>query len=365
MITIKNKTDKNIDTMKWLGLNPSECLFFDIETTGFSAMNSQLYLIGAVYHDSTGWNSIQWFADTFSSEEEILLEFFNFTKDYRYIISFNGDGFDIPYLTKKALSFGIESTFEALTSIDIFKAVKLFKTLLNLENNKQKSIEKFLGIKREDKYNGGELIEVYQQYLRSKSSELYNLLILHNAEDISGMPDILPIMAYGRLTDTSYCGINVPDAALTELNCDTENEEAVFTIHTDAAFPKPLKLSTRTKYLSLAENTATLRIRMYNGELKHFYPNYRDYYYLPKEDTAIHKSVAGYVDKNFREKAKAANCYTRMNGLFLPQHETIIEPVLCREYRDRETYFPYTEDFAADKDLACRYALHITSALIK
>ena len=40
--------------------------------------------------------------------------------------------------------------------------------------------------------------------------------------------------------------------------------------------------------------------------LKYFYDNYKDYFYLPKEDTAIHKSVATYVDKDFRQKAKTA-----------------------------------------------------------
>ena len=45
-----------------------------------------------------------------------------------------------------------------------------------------------------------------------------------------------------------------------------------------------------------------LLVIIYQGELKHFYPNYREYYYLPHEDRAIHKSVALYVDRNFRTK---------------------------------------------------------------
>ena len=53
---------------------------------------------------------------------------------------------------------------------------------------KQKSIEQFLGLAREDKYNGGQLIEVYREYLMTHESFLYDLLILHNEDDLKGMP---------------------------------------------------------------------------------------------------------------------------------------------------------------------------------
>ena len=68
--------------------------------------------------------------------------------------------------------------------------------MLGLENLKQKSIERFLGIAREDKYNGGQLIEVYGEYLQTHSELLKHLLILHNEDDLKGMPQILPILAY-------------------------------------------------------------------------------------------------------------------------------------------------------------------------
>lgn len=39
-----------------------------------------------------------------------------------------------------------------------------------------KSIEAFLGIDREDKYSGGELINVYYEYLAQKDDEKLSLL---------------------------------------------------------------------------------------------------------------------------------------------------------------------------------------------
>ena len=61
-----------------------------------------------------------------------------------------------------------------------------------------------------------------------------------------------------------------------------------------------------------------MRVPVLQGSLKYFYPDYRNYYYLPEEDRAIHKSVGCYVDSRFREKAKPDTCYVRKEGLFLP-----------------------------------------------
>ena len=69
---------------------------------------------------------------------------------------------------------------------------------------KQKSIEQFLGVHREDKYNGGQLIEVYRDYLHTHEKSLFDLLILHNADDLRGMPSILPILNYADLFESDF-----------------------------------------------------------------------------------------------------------------------------------------------------------------
>ena len=59
--------------------DPDDFLFLDIETTGLTPETAQIYLIGALSHtEDTGWTLRQWFADSLSSEEEILRAFFSF-----------------------------------------------------------------------------------------------------------------------------------------------------------------------------------------------------------------------------------------------------------------------------------------------
>ena len=69
---------------------------------------------------------------------------------------------------------------------------------------KQKSIEAFLGVSREDKFSGGQLIQVYRDYLATRESFMYDLLILHNEDDMKGMPSILPILNYADMKDSTF-----------------------------------------------------------------------------------------------------------------------------------------------------------------
>ena len=53
-------------------------LFFDIETTGFSALTSRLYLIGCTYFSCGQWQLIQWFADSEKALPELLYRVLQF-----------------------------------------------------------------------------------------------------------------------------------------------------------------------------------------------------------------------------------------------------------------------------------------------
>ena len=91
-----------------------------------------------------------------------------------------------------------------MKSLDIYRRVRPFRQLLGLESMKQKAIEQFLGVSREDKYSGGQLIEVYRDYLHTHDKRLYDLLILHNEDDLKGMPAILPILSYPDLFESDF-----------------------------------------------------------------------------------------------------------------------------------------------------------------
>lgn len=314
-----------------------EILFFDIETTGFSGDYSSLYLIGCTYYRDKCWNLLQWFADTTDGEKDLLHAFFSFLKQFKILVHFNGDRFDIPYLKKRCVHYGLPYDFSHITSLDIYRKIKPYRKLLGLYSIKQKTIEHFLGVSRTDTCSGGELIQVYKDYLLTHSSHLYDLLILHNEDDLKGMPQILPILSYPDFLEHPFL---LSDQNLRHDPDSLGNSAYRLDLICESSYPIPVPFYAQNPPVQCHgwENHLFLSIELFKGTLKHFYPNYKDYYYLPYEDTAIHKSIGEYVDKDARIKATAQNCYTKKEGCFLPQLIPIWEPVMKKTSKDKLSY---------------------------
>ena len=85
--------------------HPDKILFLDIETTGFTAKISYLYLIGTAYCEKGQWFVKQWFANDYREERKILSAFFQFAMNYTHLIHFNGNNFDLPYLVQKCKQY--------------------------------------------------------------------------------------------------------------------------------------------------------------------------------------------------------------------------------------------------------------------
>ena len=126
-------------------------------------------------------------------------------------------------------------------------------------------------------------------------------------------------------------------------------------------YPVPRRISHKLNDFSLmiSPTRTSIRVPIYEGELHYFYPNYKDYYYLPEEDLAIHKSVASYVDRQYRENARAYNCYNSKTSSFLPQCSSVMQPEFRKEYNDKISYFELTEDFCSSDVMLRRYVDHI------
>lgn len=363
MLTINQKLSAaDADSFALTLLTSEHAVCFDIETTGFSAASTQVYLIGCITYDGTAFQVVQWLAENASDEPQLLDSFFTYIADYKTLIHYNGEGFDMPYLLKRCRHYRLPHNFTAFRSIDLYKLLVPYKALLSLDNLKQKTLEQFLGLVREDVFQGGELISVYFDYAKTGSNTLREQLLLHNRDDLYGMTHILCIYAYyelfhGSVRNVSY-RLNTYSSA-----SGKQKEEIIFTFQPVYAVPKDFSCRREAFYLSCFGNTGKLSVQIYKNELKYFFPNYKDYYYLPVEDISIHKSVALYVDKDFRTQATAANCYNKKSGKFLPQQTDIVKPFFKQNYKDKHTYFEMTDEFLNDPEKMLLYVKHILTVL--
>ena len=344
--------------------DPDSLLFIDIETTGFTARTSYLYLIGCAYRSDNKWCTKQWFAEKYEEEKDIIEAFFDFATEggYDTFIHFNGNQFDLPYLTQKITALELDLSIDNFKGIDLYKRISPLKHLLGLTSLKQKSIEKFLGIDRADVFSGGDLIGIYHDYVNNPSDFACNSLLLHNEDDLKGMIRILPMLAYCDMTSGKLRVSKVHADTYTDYNGQTQSE-IIMSVKLESPLPRGIASFAHGCYIKADGEDAQIKVPLYNEEMKYFYAGYQDYYYLPEEDTALHKSVASFVDKDHRTQATAATCYTRKTSSYLPQWDTLFEPLFRREYHSTDQFFELTDDLKRDRNAFNKYAAHIIAML--
>ena len=289
-------------------------VFFDIETTGLSWRTSHLYLIGALFFDPAAdtFTLRQWFLDRPAEEKEMLVSFFTFLSDVKRLVHFNGTTFDLPYLTHKALFYQMEDPLSSIASLDLYQALRPFQSILGLSSMKQKNVEQYLSFPRKDQLNGKQLISVFHDYLQTLDEKKLELLFLHNYEDVLGMGSVLELLALPALFhgDFSVQSCRFTGQTL-EVSLQPEREVPVFLSRVCA-----------------------------DGSLTAF---------------GSRVSLSLQTHPEHRQKAKAANCYQRRTGTFLPQQKEFFTPAFRENFKSRPYYFEWSDAFLSQEDLLKKY----------
>ncbi len=328
-----------------LSLIPSNYIFFDIETTGLKKESTFLYLIGCIYFKDHSWNFIQLFNDDGNSEEEIICSFFSLLHPDTCLIHYNGIRFDVPYIDYKRKIYKLQTNLYLFSHLDLYCEFSKLKNILMLDGRKQKDLEKFFGLSREDKLNGGELIPMYFSYQKTQNKKLLSLLLLHNKDDILGLFSLLTyFLPYNRLNNKN----------LTIKNLTKMNDILTISFSLPLPLPKEFRRKKDGTDFQIEKDSGIFSLLIPKQELKFFYPNYKEYYYLPEEDYAIHKSIAQFVNKNYRKKATAKTCYQKKEGEFLPIYKTFPKEILTQleqfrmEYSHKQIYIEYKKELSLD-----------------
>lgn len=186
----KNDTDYN----KYF--NNKEICFVDIETTGLSSNYNSIYLIGILFFNKSNmlWTLVQLFAQNLNEESLILEDFIRIIRKFDSIITYNGDTFDIPFINKRLEKFNLDYKLSKELSFDMYRVVKDNRYYLNLENLKLKTLEKSIGIHRDDIYSGKECIQFYKKYVDTNNEEYRDRVLAHNYDDLFYMINLLEVL---------------------------------------------------------------------------------------------------------------------------------------------------------------------------
>lgn len=161
---------------------------FDIETTGLDPARCKVCLTAMLTRTDSGVRVTQFLAENHYEENRVLqatLDFFA-SEGIDYLITFNGQAFDIPFMNKR-----LESTFMdghiGLFNFDLYrflsKGTDLRKRISSLS---QKSIENYYGIisDRQDTITGRESVALFDEYAITGNTTLEKIILTHNREDV-------------------------------------------------------------------------------------------------------------------------------------------------------------------------------------
>lgn len=334
-----------------------DIVFFDIETTGFSRVKSYIYLIGYMYYKSNNWHLKQLLIENLSEEHNLLQTFSKDIINKKYLIHFNGDNFDIPFITSKYNQYNLQNHLP-YGSIDLYKIIKPFKRFLSIDNCKLKTIEKSIEFNRQDTFNGGQLIEQFFFFIKNKDSKLKYNLLLHNQEDITSLLEIFKLSNFLNSIDNFD--------KLEKISIKTKfMPTKTICVEIDLPFKDTYSVNYKTKDLSFSfnENQLEIEIPYTHSTLYYFFENYKDYYYIKDMDEAIHKSVGQFYTSHKKVKASASNCYIKKEAEYINSYTTNLNIKNFAENNKSKEKFYLLDELISNENLLNIYIKRLVSLI--
>jgi len=277
----------------------------DIQTTGRFWRNSYITALDLLKAgpDSMAWLHTHFDSSSEPDEYEILESLPEEIGARTALFTFNGRTFDIPYLSRKLQAYGLPNPFAGLQHTDLMVRYKPLTTLLGIPSYRLSDYVSF--------FDPDEVL------FRNEASSLLSLLTL----------DAYMALYEGRWTlSKAWC----------------EADFLFFELCLPKPVPKAVSCRDGVIHTHFEGNTARIASPIMHGHLHLYYPDYKNYDYLPLEGHALHKSLSRFVESTRREPAQRETAFGLIpfdddlikNERRLTQYLTSLITYLAYPFRD-------------------------------
>nr|WP_312578726.1 ribonuclease H-like domain-containing protein [Sedimentibacter sp.] len=180
---------ENIETKnKYINKLFRESFFFDIETTGLSRLYSDIISITVLFMENNTYKIYQLYCEYKIDEKEVIKLLEELIKSKKYIITYNGNSFDIPFIMNKCRKYELSFDLDSFIKIDLYRDIKNIHNKIDTDNLKLKTVEEFFKIKRNDTITGQDVLILYEAYCIEPRKEFSEIILQHNYEDVYNLP---------------------------------------------------------------------------------------------------------------------------------------------------------------------------------
>lgn len=168
-------------------------VYLDIETTGLSPREAHVTLVGLVHGDGAGRSLTQYFVPSPADEAAVLAEVADHLRDFAWVVTYNGDRFDLPFLQSRAAQHRFR--WPELQSLDLLPMARAWRDLHGgLPDCKLQTVMHWFGVGRGDATSGWEMVQAYERWLQDGIAGDRDLILTHNADDLLYLPELVPLL---------------------------------------------------------------------------------------------------------------------------------------------------------------------------
>ena len=356
------------------GSDKEQILIYDIDTTSFEAANGCIFLIGVMFYQNDELHFLQLFSESIDEEALIIGKFFDIAENYNVLLSYKGESFDIPFIGKRLYALKQNELYKRFTvlrsrSYDIAGEIMSVKASLSFSSTKLDYLRKKCGQQVPERISGENISKFYVEHIAA--AKLRKLLETtgnaanhdmigeyHPKPVIDELAHIKPDSGDRFLSDILYRNRENIESViyLLRLSRIFSMRKGCFNVNISTGYDdisvgcddigaeNSLKNNIDTVFFAYFADDfeLTVPISIVTVSLKQFYPNYKDYYYFPAEDMAVHKSIAEFAASGSKKKATAKTAYRNVSGRFIP-----VPGTYARSESNKDSSF-YKAEFDSD-----------------
>ena len=323
-------------------VDKEQILIYDIDTTSFEAANGCIFLIGVLCLKGGELMFTQYFSESIDEEAQIIEKFFDEAEDHMILLSYKGESFDIPFIGKRLYALKQSELYKRFTairsrSVDIAVEIMAVKASVGFSSTKLDYLRGKCGQQVPERISGENISKFYVEHIAAtKLRKLLETTCSAANHDMIGEYHPKPV-----IDELAHIRPDSGDRFLTDiLYRNKENIESVIYLlrlsrifsMRKGQFNVSIKSETDNAeaYGSLTNNNDTIFFTYFSDDfeltipvsivsvsLRQFYPNYKDYYYFPAEDMAVHKSITEFAASGSKKKATAKTAYRNVSGRFI------------------------------------------------
>lgn len=313
------KIMKKIDTISLASAEFAEsAVVLDLKTEGRYWRTSKTNSLFLIFRLGEEVCLEGFLAEKEADEYDILVEAAPHLEGPGALITYNGDSFALPHLRKKYAAYGLPVPFERKTSLDLLKTLRPLRDILGLPSGKLGHLAAFL--QRE-----GCLLDASSPNADTEASQEPTACRIgassSNAEileaDVLTTFSALSLLSLLRFLRGGFAVSSVNQKPAGGGGTDEENgfpveEEPFLSFSLLPKDPLAVRLHFSEEGLRLIGEgeAAALRVRVREGCVRLYFPDFQHYDYLPLEGYAVHKSVSQGVAADRKQPATRETCFS-------------------------------------------------------